>query len=112
MDKVQFRTPGMARACRDAEAIWSGACNPVAVSRALVAAIDAARAEQAEEYKATGSGGDGSLKSAPAFAPARLICAQLAYILGVEPAGIFEGYDTFRDADICRAAMGETAGVE
>lgn len=101
MEKVTFRTPEMEKACRDARAIWSGACNPSGIARALVAACDAARAEQAEEYRVTGSGGVGSLATAPAFAPARLICAQLSYILGVEPTGIFEGYDSFRDSAIC-----------
>lgn len=99
MEKVTFRTPGMEKACRDAGVIWSGACNPSGVARALVAAIDAARAEQAEEYKATGSGGDGSVKTAPAFAPARLICAQLSFLLGIDP-GVFPDYDSFRDSGI------------
>lgn len=101
MEKVTFRTPGMVKACADARAIWAGGCNPSGLARALVAAIDAARAEQKAEYDATGTGGDGSLAKAPAFAPARLICAQLSYILGVEPAGIFTGYDSFRDSAIC-----------
>lgn len=111
MDKVQFRTPGMAKACRDAEAIWAGACNPHGMARALVAALDAARDEQTAAWRGGGVVAP-SHKVSAAFAPARLICAQLAYILGVETAGIFEGYDSFRDSEICRAHLEESVGVE
>jgi hypothetical protein len=56
---------------RDALAIQQGACNPSGVARALVRAIDEARAENTDTD---------SIRRDPAC---RLICHQLAFLLGV-----------------------------
>jgi hypothetical protein len=56
---------------RDAIAIQQGACNPSGVARALVRAIDEAREENPDTD---------SIRRDPAC---RLICHQLAYLMGV-----------------------------
>ncbi len=62
----------MSKRHRDAIQIQQGACNPVAISRALVSAIDEARAENLDT--------DG-ICADPAV---RLICHQLAFLLKTE----------------------------
>jgi hypothetical protein len=72
------RVGALRKAAADACVIWSGASNPRGVARALVAAIDAACDLR--------SGGD----CAPdelALAPARVILAQLCFLLNVAPDG-------------------------
>lgn len=59
------------KAAKDALEIVEGACNPRAIARALVKAIDAG-CEQ----------GKGSTPRGEHFAPARLMLTQLTYLMG------------------------------
>lgn len=63
----------MAQRHKDAIAIQGGACNPIAVSKALMKAIEAVREEQGLTNMV-------AIEHDPAI---RLICHQLAHILGV-----------------------------
>lgn len=62
----------MAPRHRNAIAAQGGACNPVALSRALVAAIDEVRAETQSTDAIRGD------------AAVRLICHQLSYLLDID----------------------------
>lgn len=62
-----------ARACENADLIWSGACNPKGIARALVDAIDTA----CEIHQGNGNW----TGTEPELAPAQLILAQLSFLL-------------------------------
>jgi hypothetical protein len=84
----------MSKRHRDAIAIQQGACNPSGIARSLVQAIDEARAE---------NGATDSVRADPAC---RLICHQLAFIMGVGE--IDYGDDTMlynRLMDACEQAV-------
>lgn len=82
---------------KDALAIQAGACNPIAVSRALVRAIDACHAE--------GLGTD-AICADPAV---RLIVHQLAFLVNIDEINV--GFDTYRTLTaVCEAQL-RTLGV-
>lgn len=73
MTETRELTERWARVCENADLIWSGACNPRGIARALVEAIDVA----CEIHQGNGNW----TGTEPELAPAQLILAQLSFLL-------------------------------
>ena len=92
-------------AARQARMIWSGACNPLGISKTLADVCEACRevSEPGSEYR-----------DQLAWAPARLIMAQLGFIIGVNGCGGYAGsanFDVFEDSQFANSSSHSTPHV-
>jgi len=82
------------RAAAQARMIWSGACNPLGISKALAAVCEACRAVSEP----------GEYRDQLVWAPARLIMAQLGFLIGVNACGGYadnSNFSVFEDSQFC-----------